>query len=219
MALSAVLILVLLCNSVLIKEPVTQNPFKLIYRVVKYALKHRFPRLRSAFTYCEDDVPSRMDFGKTKYGGPFTTEQVEDVKTFFGALRLVLVVSSVLSMTNEAEFRSIIVSKTMADQVDYQFGKCSYMFLFTDTYYITVAILIPLNEFLIDPIFYRCLPNIRRYQKIGFGTVLYVGRYIALSTLVTLSRQHYMNTEEPSNNMTYPCMHLSGQLSVFYYPV
>ena len=82
-ALSAVLSLVFLCNSVLIKEPVTKNPFKLIYTVVNYAIKHKFPRLRSAFTYCEDDVPSRIDLGKTKYGGPFTTEQVEDVKTFF----------------------------------------------------------------------------------------------------------------------------------------
>ena len=64
----------------LIKEPVTQNPFKLIYKVVRYAIKTKHPRQRSAFTYWEDDPPSRMDFGKIKYGGPFTTEQVEDVK-------------------------------------------------------------------------------------------------------------------------------------------
>ena len=32
--------------------------------------------------FCEDKLPSRFDFGKSKYGGPFTTEQVEDVKTF-----------------------------------------------------------------------------------------------------------------------------------------
>ena len=110
-------------------------------------------------------------------------------------------------MTDETDFHLITFGKTTVDQVhNYQFGKFSYMFLFTDTYYITVAILIPLNKFLIDPIFHRCLPNIRCYHKIGFGMVLYVGRYIVLSTLVTLSRQCYMNTEDPSNNMTYPCI-------------
>ena len=70
-------------------EPVTQNPFKLVYSVVRYAIKHKHPECRSAFTYCEDESPSRIDFGKSKYGGPFTTEQVEDVKTF---LRLILVI-------------------------------------------------------------------------------------------------------------------------------
>ena len=33
-------------------------------------------------TYWEDDIiPSRVDLGKSKYGGPFTIAQVEDVKT------------------------------------------------------------------------------------------------------------------------------------------
>ena len=53
----------------LIKEPVIQNPFKLIYKVIKYAIKNKYPRQRSSFTYCEDDLPSRIDFGKRKYGG------------------------------------------------------------------------------------------------------------------------------------------------------
>ena len=59
---------------------------KLIYQVLKYAAKNRHPRLRSVFTYWEDKPYSRIDLGKNKYGGPFTTEQVEDVKTFFRIL-------------------------------------------------------------------------------------------------------------------------------------
>ena len=58
----------------LIKEPVTQNPFKLIYKVVRYAIKTKHPRQRSSFTYWEEYPPSRIDLGKIKYGGPFTTE-------------------------------------------------------------------------------------------------------------------------------------------------
>ena len=70
-------------NHWLIKEPVSENPLKLIYRVMHYAWKNKYPRQRSAFTYCDDKHYSRIDFTKQKFGGPFTTEQVEDVKTFW----------------------------------------------------------------------------------------------------------------------------------------
>ncbi len=69
-------------------EPAGINPYKLVYRVVKFAYQHKVPLRRSAFTYCEDELPSRMDLGKRKYGGPFTTKQVEDVKAFLGILKV-----------------------------------------------------------------------------------------------------------------------------------
>ena len=54
-SLSVIVFSMLFCNNVLIKEPITPNPFKLIYKVIKYALKTKHPRQRSAFTYCEDE--------------------------------------------------------------------------------------------------------------------------------------------------------------------
>ena len=47
------------------------NPYKLVYRVTKFARQHKVPVCRSAFTYCEDDIPSGLDLGKTKYGGGY----------------------------------------------------------------------------------------------------------------------------------------------------
>ena len=66
------------------------HPLKLIYNVLKYAWNHKCPERRSAFTYWEEDIPPRIDLGKNKYGGPFTTEEVEDTKTFFCILLLLL---------------------------------------------------------------------------------------------------------------------------------
>uniref|UniRef100_A0A1X7UPK3 Major facilitator superfamily (MFS) profile domain-containing protein n=1 Tax=Amphimedon queenslandica TaxID=400682 RepID=A0A1X7UPK3_AMPQE len=65
-----------------------KNPIKLIVRVLCYARKHKYPQNRSALTYWEEEVPSRLDLGKDKYGGPFTEEEVEDVKTVFRMLPL-----------------------------------------------------------------------------------------------------------------------------------
>ena len=47
---------------------------KIICEVLKYSWKHKIPELRSALTYWENDIPSRIDLGKDKYGGPFTYE-------------------------------------------------------------------------------------------------------------------------------------------------
>uniref|UniRef100_A0A1X7VMW1 Uncharacterized protein n=1 Tax=Amphimedon queenslandica TaxID=400682 RepID=A0A1X7VMW1_AMPQE len=83
---TAVLVSHGLFNRYLETTPVnTVNPVKLIVRVLCYARKHKYPENRSALTYWEEEAPSRLDLGKDKYGGPFTEEEVEDVKT---ALRL-----------------------------------------------------------------------------------------------------------------------------------
>ena len=66
------------------------NPFKNIYKVLKYSWNHKAPQHRSAFTYWEEDIPRRIDLGKNKYGGPFTNEEVEDTKTFLRILPLLL---------------------------------------------------------------------------------------------------------------------------------
>ena len=77
-------------KKLLIIEPKSPQSLKTIYQVLKFAAKHKAPLNRSALTYWEEDVPSRMDLGKSRYGGPFTTEQVEDVKTILRLLPLCL---------------------------------------------------------------------------------------------------------------------------------
>lgn len=62
--------------------------------------KHKYPVQRSAFTHCDDELPSRIDFAKERYGGYFTAEQVEDVKT----LRIPLVFVLDVPMTTFISF-------------------------------------------------------------------------------------------------------------------
>ena len=65
------------------------NPIKHIAKILNYARKNKYPRYRSALTYWEQDIPSRLDLGKDKYGGPFSEEEVENVKT---TLRLIPII-------------------------------------------------------------------------------------------------------------------------------
>ncbi len=68
LCMSVVLILdFLLAKKWLLIEPKSPQSLKTIYRVLKFAAKHKAPLNRSALTYWEEDVPSRMDLGKSRY--------------------------------------------------------------------------------------------------------------------------------------------------------
>ena len=76
-------------------EPGHHNPYKTVIKVLNFAKKHKYPLQRSAFTYCDDEKPSRLDLCKVKYGGPFLTDQVEDVKTLIKVFLILAAISPV----------------------------------------------------------------------------------------------------------------------------
>ena len=47
-------------------NPVSINHIKNIFNILKYTWKHKYPVNRSAFTFWENDIPSRIDMGKSK---------------------------------------------------------------------------------------------------------------------------------------------------------
>ena len=102
--LSAVLISDCLFHSWLDTNNKTANPIKLIYKVLNYARTTKYPKNRSAFTYLDEEHPSRLDFGKDKFGGPFTEEEVEDVKTVLRILPLLSGAGVLLILANNGTF-------------------------------------------------------------------------------------------------------------------
>ena len=87
MMIIATLIVALTRHQLIIEYAPYSDPVKLILQVLRYSWKHKYPLRRSAFAY-DDGYVSRIDLGKCRYGGPFTTEQVESVKCF---LRIVII--------------------------------------------------------------------------------------------------------------------------------
>ena len=79
-------------------HPGQENPYKTVFEVLNFARKHRCPLQRSAFTYGDDNIPSRIDFAKERFGGSFSVEQVENVKTFLRILTVLFAVGPVLSL-------------------------------------------------------------------------------------------------------------------------
>ena len=177
--LSVALVLDFNFHHKLVKEPVTVNPVSLIFKVLKYAAKHKYPVQRSAFTYCENERPTRLDYGKSKYGGPFTTEQVEDVKTFWRMLVVIFVISMLfaplVSLVNSyQEFEG--PPNTIASRA---LSPLSF-----------VAYLIPLYELLIYPCLRNRGPSILQSAGIGATAVVASSLYGLMTVAVREATQN-----------------------------
>ena len=150
--------------------------------IAQYAIKHKYPRQRSAFTYCEDTLPSRIDFGKSKYGGPFTTEQVEDVKTLLRTVLFILSGSALFGIGSKFYYRSEIATKLFDIESDPSLSnlpirKCSFEFVITNFYTISATVLIPIYELIIHPLFHQLIPNIKIPYKAITGSLLHLSRF------------------------------------------
>ena len=170
------------------------NPCKLVYRITKFAIKHKYPLQRSAFTYCDDVCPSRFDFGKERYGGPFTTEQVEDVKSILQILRVLLILGPIFAIDIAASKQLPSVANHLASD----FGTASLLPLLeacSITYPITLALngsITPLIITFVIPL-YICLlrPHIKRYipgmlKQMGLGMTLLLLSLISVLLLDTI---------------------------------
>ena len=76
----------------LVKEPPSSDSFRIIFKVLTYARKNKYPKL-TAISEWDQKKNSRLDVGKRTFGGPFTMEQVEDVKSFVRIVVIILVVT------------------------------------------------------------------------------------------------------------------------------
>ena len=189
--LSAALSVDLFFNHWLIQEPVTPNPFKLVFKVLKYAKDFKQPRFRSAFTYCEDELPSRIDFGKSKYGGPFTTEQVEDVKTFLRMLIVCIPGSIMVGVT----LTVFMLKHRISTQLKVGPGNLTVLELFN-----CWIVFIPLYEFVFYPMFNRYLVAVRSQTKFALGVLLNIGTTLVLLMINIMARYNYL--EYNTSNLT-----------------
>ena len=199
--LAVIIISDCLCQQWLDRTHKVTNPIKLIIQVLNYTRKHRYPERRSAFTYIDEEQPTRMDYGKEKFGGPFTEEEVEDVKT---VLRLIpLVICFTLSVTT--------LYLSTKSYVFYNDPKISVLneALFS---WLFPVLLIPLYQLLLYRFFHSC--NLSMLRCIGAGLFVCSLGFILLSIIgvygiiVTGDVQRYLSCTGLSPNSTDPGNHV-----------
>ena len=195
--LAVIIISDCLCQQWLDRTHKVTNPIKLITQVLNYTRKHSCPERRSAFTYIDEEQPTRMDYGKEKFGGPFTEEEVEDVKTVLRLLPLVICLS--LSVCT---FESSPIPCLLNDNEDILvLNQAFIIWLFP-------VLLIPLYQLLLYRCFHSCSPSMLRC--IGAGLFLCTLGFILLSALgvvgviVSDDVQRYLSCTARADNATNP---------------
>ena len=174
--------------------------------MTKFGRKHKVPIQRSAFTYCEDDVPSGLDLGKNKYGGPFTTEQVGDVKAFYGILKVIFAVglaffldiaSDPLLFFYTEHVSSIQFNVTVSKEESFNKGELRTLLLHNGLLSpLIIIVSIPFYILFIRPFAYNYIPNM--LKRIGFGILL-----ILTSVSCTFVMETVAHLE---SNVTATCM-------------
>ena len=168
--LAVIIISDCLCQQWLDRTHKVTNPIKLIIQVLNYTRKHRYPERRSAFTYIDEEQPTRMDYGKEKFGGPFTEEEVEDVKTVLRLFPMVLCLTLSMSVSS-----TVLVSFFQSNVFPFNvlnYGLQSWFFS---------VILIPLYQLFVRPCIRNCSPTMLRC--FGISLVLYTLGYLVLQAI------------------------------------
>ena len=178
-----------------------RNPYALVYRIISFAKSHKFPIRRSAFTYCEDDLPSRLDLGKEKYGGPFTTEQVEDVKVFVGIIKVMLSLGPLFVVERSINF----LLPAFSSHISHTFYPCS--FISNDIFpSIIIVCALVLYTVLIRPHVLHYIPGM--LKRIGVGMILMIVPTLCFLILDTVG--HNINNSNNSSVYDGGCF-LNGQ--------
>ena len=171
-----------LFNNWLIKEPVGPNPFRLFFGVLRYAVKNKYPHQRSAFTYWEDKPYSRIDLAKNKYGGPFTTEQVEDVKIVLRifAILITLILGGGLTLSLNSADTKLLYQLSGATHSPCRQELCfqSSLVLYFDMF--VFFGFIPVHEFVVYPIFRKYMLQMNSGIKYAIGVFFFVLFYLSL---------------------------------------
>lgn len=200
LCLSLTLCSYFLFNHWLMKEQIIQNPLPLIWKVIRYCIKNNHLQKRFS-SFKRKGILSRLDIAKTMYTGPFSSEQVEDVKTFF---RVLLVIAScILAHTGVATVSTVkkrilphlshwpvVMSNSTSD--------CYKAVSIVHSGFIFVILAVILYMTVVQPAVSKCIPNIT--TKFIIALVLYFFRILALLAIESVS--YYYQRHSNITNIT-----------------
>ena len=188
------------------------SPYSLIYNVLKYAKQHKYAVNRSSLTYWVNKTPSRIDFGKTSFGGPFSEDEVEAVKTF---LRIVIVfvssfgfyipyyilLQSALPFVNKFEGAQTVANGYGSYILWHCFDKC-------------IIVIVPLLELVILPLY----PKIEYFILSPLKCIVaaYVFILLTLISMFVLDTAGHVTT---GNSICFPGGNNVLHIPFYYYSI
>ena len=174
-----------------LREPGTPNPYRLVYHVIKFALKHKHPL--QCNTQWENKHPSRLDHGMYKYGGPFTGEEVDNVKKLLklGAVLISLFGVFIVTYTLQYDWQTLVMVHIGGQTVLPPNPQSLLLEASCDT--VVLVLLIPLHELVMYPFFHRYIPSM--LKRIWMGAVLYIACAISILVIDAIGHSVHADVE------------------------
>ena len=181
------------------------NPYKTVCKVLNFARKYKYPLRRSAFTYCDKYIPSRLDFAKERFGGPFPTEKVENVKTFLRILTILLAIGPVFMLEVPASY--FVFPVFGLHTIHYYNIRSWRKFHFCNDIWETLTvngtmmavfsnlIWFPIYVWIVFSLFCNRIP--RTFTRLGFGIVVCLLGVTSLLIIDVVG--HALNVDRPPN--------------------
>ena len=184
-----------LLNHWLVKDRVITNPLPQIWKIVQYTMKNR-QQWQRIFTLEEHGVLSKFNIAKTMYAGPFTSEQVEDVKTFLrvvGVIAIFMIACSGIPTTIDMINR---LEPHLHDWPNNTSLKACYKELgVTYVQYIFLLVVVLMYQIIIHPLLRNCNPiKVSITTKFFISVFLFFASVMALLGIESASYHHQFET-------------------------
>ena len=195
-----------LFQHVLVKEHIVGKPLSLIMGVLKQTIRNRCLKYS---IHSEEELPSRLDVAKHRYGGSFTALQVENVGMFLWMLSVISVCAIVYGALTPIEFAKENIARRLSSHSDTSLGSCYANLTSSYSDYIFAIMLLLTYEFVIYPFFHRCLPKISIMTTFLYGTVFL---FLLIISLLGIEIAAYIS--QLNFNDTTRCIYIDDQYSL-----
>ena len=186
-------------------QPGLSNPYRTVIRVLHFARKNKYPLQRSAFTYSDIDIPTRLDFAKERYGGPFTTEEVENVKTLFRILSILLALGPIYTLQVPASiyiFPLFALHTSPTPDVPCSVNALWTLMVKDGSFKAAMSTLLwPFYVWIIFSVLHKNMPNI--FRRLEFGIIVSL---LGVMTMAIIDVVGHSTVEMPVNASEPLCM-------------
>ena len=217
-AVFTILVLFTICKRAwFYTEPGQSNPYKTVFKVLNFARKNKYPLRRSAFTFCDDFIPSRIDFAKERYGGPFTTPQVEDVKTLLRIVAVFLSLGPLMILEIHASFALFpLFSLHTGSAIQFFYNRsctapAQWVIVQSGSLgYIASIIFMPLYMWIVYSLLRKRVPKI--FNRLLVGIVISIAGVVCLLVVDLIGHFHYRQQHRFTNSTSETCLFTSPLL-------
>ena len=191
-------------------EPAQKNPYKLILSILNFTRKHKHPvRPPSAFVYTYHKKPSRIDYAKEVFGGPFANSDVDDVKTFLRVLLLLLALGPIFTLQVTSSYTVFpLFSHHIGTEETFDNSTCTAKWILLESGSLSLIIcstLLPVYIWLVYSVLRNRMPKI--LIRLSFALVVFI---LAISSIliIDLTGHIILHTDRSEGGHNTTCMFL-----------